>query len=212
MPSVGQEPFKPAADAAWAVLQALRDYVHAAQILDNPERRGEALAKARTTLTGLIGLRPGGDPETLPTYVSFWPPIVARYVDGFQRDKLQVVPGNQQLQVIAVAARPEDKRIHDELLEQITKRLQDQRYTGQNLASRLHIDLTRELAQRGIGYPIHATIVLTMRRFNGQWKATELDLQPPRMPAAGSQPARVPASLTPPALGATGKPSTQPAQ
>lgn len=200
-----REALKPAADAAWAVLQALRDYVHAAQILNDPPRRTEEMAKAKETLNSLVGLRPGGDPDTLATYVSFWPPVVARYVDGFQPDRLHVLPGDQQVQVIVVAANPEDKRIHDELFEQITQRLQGQGYAEESLVSRRQIDLVRELAQKGIGYPIEATFILTMRQFNGQWKATELDLQPPRVPAAGTQPVR----STP---GAALKPSTQPAQ
>ena len=216
--SAGQESLKAAADAAWAVLQALRDYVHASQILDDPQQRGQALAKARSTLTSLVGLRPGGDPETLSTYLLLWPPVVARYVDGFKRDKLQVVPVDlQQAKVIAVAANPEDRRVYDQMFREITKSLQDQGYGGQDVESRRKIVLTRELAQRGIALPVTATVVMTMRKVKDpqgkvQWKATELDLPPPRVPGVGSQPSRGAASAAPPPAGAISKPSTQPAR
>jgi hypothetical protein len=217
-PSAGQEPLKPVLDAAWAVLQALRDYVHASQTRGDPPQRGEALAKASRTLTSLVGLRPGGDPETLPTYMSLWPAVIARYVDGFQRDKLIVMPVDpQEVRVIAVAANPEDRQDYDRLFRETTKTLADQGVTGQDLESRRKVVLTRELAKLGIGYPIQATIILTMRKIKDpqgkvQWKATELDLQPPRSLAAGSQVFRAPATLAPPPAGAISKPSTQPVQ
>jgi hypothetical protein len=127
-------------DAAWAVLQALRDYVHASQTLGDPPKRGEALAKASRTLTSLVGLRPGGDLETLPTYMSLWPAVIARYVDGFQRDKLIVMPVDpQEVRVIAVAANPKDRRVYDQIFQETTKTLQDQGAAGQDLESRRKI-------------------------------------------------------------------------
>jgi hypothetical protein len=217
-PSAGQEPFKPAVDAAWAVLQALRDYVHASQTPDAPQQRGESLAKASRALTSQVGLRPGGDEETLPAYVSLWPAVIARYVDGFERDKLIAMPVDaQEIRVIAVAANPNDRRVYDQLFQETTKTLQGQGATGQDLDSRRKILLTRDLARQGIAMPVTATVILTMRKVKDQqgklqWKATELDMQPPRVPAPGSQVFRRPTIVAPPRAGATIKPATQPAQ
>lgn len=199
------EQLKPAADAAWAVLQALRDYVHAAQILDNPQQRAESLAKARKNLMDLATLRPGGDPETLETYVLMWPVVVAHYVDGFQRDKMTLMQADQHVLVMAVAAKPDDQQKYDELFQQITKDLQSQGFNGDSLASLRQVRLTRDLAQKGIGLPVTAVVQLVMQNVNGQWKASELDLRPPRGQPAASQPVRVvPRTIL--------KPATQPAR
>ncbi len=204
------EQLKLAGDAAWAVFQTLRDYVHAAQMTDDPQQRAKALADAQKRLGEEVSLRPGGDPESLSTYVSLWPAVVARYVDGFQRDRMKVIQAGQQVMVIIVAANPDDQKVHDQLLQELTKSLQDQGHTGEDLTTLRDVRLRRELAQQGIGYPVAATIVLNMRNVNGQWKATELDLRPPHGPT--SQPGRRPSIRVRPGVGPANNPATQPAQ
>lgn len=205
---VADDQLKPAADAAWAVLQALRDYVHASQTLDDPKRRAEGLAKARREILSLISMRPEADGE-LPTYVSLWPAVIARYVDGFERERMTLVAADQQVIVMAEAANPQDKETHDRLYRELTAGLQEQGYSGENLESIRSVRLRRELAQRGIGYPVGATVLITMRKIDGRWKADRLDLRPPHLPAPGSQPAGGPATVTLPGAKAMGRPATQ---
>ncbi len=185
------------AEAAWAVLQALRDYVHASQTLEDPQARTEGMTKARRQLMGLVVAPAEMEQDVLPTYVMLWPAVVAHYVDGFDRSRLTVLRADSQTIVTAVAANPHDQEVYDRLLQEITKGLQDQGYSGPDLAARRQTLLVRELARRGIGYPVAATVILTMQNVKGQWKAAKLDLRPPFLPAtgsqpSGSQPARVP--------------------
>jgi hypothetical protein len=207
----GNDQLEPAADAAWAVLQALQDYVHASQILDDPQKRAEGLAKARRELLSLVTIRPESD-EQLPTYVAMWPAVVARYVDGFQRDRMTLMQADQQVLVMAVAANPQDKETYDQLYRELTASLQAQGYSGESLASLRSVRLKRELAQRGIGYPVTATILITLRKVDGQWKASGLDLRPPHLPVPGSQPARNPSIITLPGARTTSRPATQSAR
>jgi hypothetical protein len=188
---VAQDRLKPAADAAWALLETMRDYVHASQIVDNPRERAGALAAAKHRLMGLVTLRPGGDSETLSTYVQMWPAVVARYVDGFDRNKMTLMQADRHIVVMALAANPHDQQVYDQILQQIDKDLEEEGLRGEALATRRQVRLIRELAQQGIGYPVSGVVQIILQNVNGQWKASELDLRPPRVPSVTSQPAAV---------------------
>ncbi len=169
-----------AMDAAWQVLVALRDYVHAARIMDDPQRRTKDLTEAGERLVSLATHRPGVAPEMLEAYVKLWPAVVARYVAGFEREALTVQARDRHMIVSVVAANPVDAQVHAEVSARLTEALREQGYDGEELARLRDIRLKRELLERGIGYPIEARINLAMRQVDGQWKAIELDIEPVR--------------------------------
>lgn len=188
MPAAASQDEGPS-EAAWAVLQALRDYVHAAQILDDPQKRERDLARAQREFMDLVVAPPDMDKEVrLRDYVLLWPAVVAHYVDGFERNHMSVLRAESQTLVTAVAIDPKDQAAYDQVFREITKELQEQGYSGQDLAARRQTLLIRKLARQGVGYPVAATVILTMQTVKDQWKVAKLDLRPPFVPAAGSQP------------------------
>ena len=133
------------------------------------------------------------------------------YVDGFDRNKLKAIQADQEVVVLAVAANPADQKKYDEFFQQITKTLQEQGLSGDDLATRRQVLLTRDLAGLGIGCPVTAVVQIKMRNVKGQWKAVELDLLQPRVPMAATQPARNHSVRAAPATGPRPA-ATQPAR
>jgi len=206
-----------AEDVAWAFLQTLKRRVEAARSAD-PARRREALRRAESDLLSLvwnegaareIGKRLGRedisiDPGRMAEYVLRWPATVAHYVEGFRRDRLSVHLADDRSAVATLtAAHPGDRKVAQALFEQITEQLRQEGLSGSDLDSRRTVLLRRELAERGIGYPVAAVISISMAKVEGYWRVTGLTLQPFRLVPGG------PGPIGPLRIGAT--PATRPA-
>lgn len=168
-----------AADAAWADLQLLREYIHASRRRAQPGHPQE-FPKVRKDLIDAAYLGQQASPQTVEQVATLWPSVVSHYVDGFQRGNLVVRQPNDQQAIATIAAvNPNDRQVADEVSLEVRKTLQEQGFSGQDLREREVVLVKRELAQRGIGYPLVATIQMRLTKVNGQWKMSGVSLLPP---------------------------------
>ena len=127
-------------------------------------------------------------PAGTEAVATLWPSVVAHYVDGFRRDSMVVEqPKVREAVATVVAINPQDQEIAEQLEAELRQELQKQGFSGQDLQARLGVLLRRGLAERGVGYPLPATIQVRLVNVRGTWKVQNVVLQAPSR-AAVSRP------------------------
>lgn len=175
-------------DVAWAMLEAVRDYIRAARLRE-PGPRLTALQQVGRRMMDLTDASQFPTEKDMQGLVTLWPSPLAHYVEGFDRRNLTVIPAADRAVAVLKATNPHDQKLADQLRQEITADLQKQGEQGEALTRRLEIRLRRELARRGVGMPLAATIRVTMARVDGEWKVRDVALVQPTPRSTATRPA-----------------------